>query len=45
MPSTMLLLSFMWTTPTELENILRLPDKELKSLLRMLRKKGLVAQA
>lgn len=29
----------------EIDKLLALPDKELKSLLRMLRKKGLVAQA
>jgi hypothetical protein len=35
----------MLNTGIELAKLLQLPDKELKSLLRMLRKKGLVAQA
>lgn len=33
------------TTIIELTKLLALPDKELKSLLSILRKKGLVAQA
>lgn len=33
------------TTNAELTKLLQLSDKELKSLLRVLRKKGLIAQA
>jgi hypothetical protein len=35
----------MFNTGIELAKLLQLQDKELKSLLRVLRKKGLVAQA
>jgi hypothetical protein len=36
----------MWpATNEEVAKILQLPDKELRSLLRILRKKGLIAQA
>ena len=35
----------MWSIAVEIEKVLLLPDKELKSLLRELRKRGLVAQA
>ncbi len=41
----MLKLSRMWPIDVEIQKVLQLPDKELKSLLRALRKRGLVAQA
>ena len=38
-------LSRMWPIDVEIQKVLQLPDKELKSLLRELRKRGLVAKA
>jgi hypothetical protein len=35
----------MWNVSVDIEKVLRLPNKELKALLRILRKQGLVAQA
>jgi hypothetical protein len=34
----------MWHIGVDIQKVLRLPDKELASLLRVLRRRGLVAQ-